>query len=172
MRSGKHFGFTLMLTFFMIGTLQALAQKNHIDSVKNFTGTWSGYIANQTVKGMQLSTTVWRIHNIDNSRQKIEMTEISKLIDTLELIKKPKRRFYKGNVNNDQLWIELNDAQGKKKRLTFRLSFEEVYTLIAVDEHGKLVEGSKFVKVSDDTSSFVKPEGTVEVSIQPPPAVD
>lgn len=164
----------IIACFFIANTTKA--QSTQPDTLSKFTGTWLGAtlppLDGKDIK--RLSYIIWRIHHIDNSKNQIELTEIGERFESAIEVKKPMKMNYKGYADGDSLFVDLNNHVTKGK-FTFKMKLEK-------EEGGTLLrgfvqknDGNKdslpfyLIKVSDDTSTYIKPIKAVEVIVMPPP---
>lgn len=153
-----------------------MAQSKQTDTLNKFTGIWLGMRASPLagVDAKKPSFISWRIHNIDNLKNQIELTEVGEGYGSGKEIKKPKRAIYKGHTEVDSLFMEFSNGRTKGK-FTFKMKLEK-------EEGGTLLrgfvqknDGNKdslpfyLIKVSDDTSTYIKPIKAAQVIVMPPP---
>lgn len=116
----------------------------------------------------------WRIHNIDNLKNQIELTEVGEGYGSGKEIKNPKRAIYKGHTEVDSLFMEFSNGRTKGKFI-FKMKFEKegestlLRGFVQKNDGNKDILPFHLVKISDDTSAEIGPVKSVEVILNPPP---
>lgn len=165
----------MIAVFFVLNT--TMAQNNlQTDTLKKITGTWGG-ASMDVSKGKyeSVSYVTWRIHDIDNVKNQVEITEINQKVYTGKEIKDPKKTIYKGRVDGDFLLVEVGDLDEKK--YSVKLKFDDSGE-INVLKGSVRAEKNKhdfvfhMLRSNDDISTYVKPTGDFQIIITPPPSVE
>ncbi|NQX55773.1 hypothetical protein HQN86_19280 [Pedobacter panaciterrae] len=162
----------IIACFFIINTSKA--QSKQTDTLNKFTGTWGGSSIDVSKRKYEhVSYVTWRIHDIDNVKNQIVVTEINQKVYTGNKIKDPKKMIYKGKVDGDSLLVEVRNPDTKKKYLV-KLKFDgsgEVNVLKGSVESEENKHNFVFsmIKSNDDTSTYVKPTGDFQIIVTPPP---
>lgn len=161
------------LTFVSLLLLSSLSfgQTGLRDTLTNYTGTWFGSVTTVVNGETKMNSFQWRIHKVDNVREIIELTDLSKLVLDAEPIT-PVRSAHKGGTSSKGLWIELKDEHGAVVKVNLTAFRDEEGTLGLKTSEDAQKAGRDFyflLKISDDTSTYVKSEKVVEVIVMPPP---
>ncbi len=171
----------LLLIAILIGNT-ARSQENHKKVItENLLGTWIGFFAQSgsTARLKRQAQLVWRIHSIDTVKSQIELTDMGQNFTNGIEIKKPMKLKYKGTLKDSTFVIEFNN-KGAYGTFTFkfvRKKLDDTFVLSGVTAEDDNVDHIKtnyyFVKISDDTSKYVRPKkGTeVDVAIATPPPI-
>jgi len=150
------------LLFFITGICLGQTKGFDLDSYK---GTWIG-VATKQIKGeKRISQIIWRIHNINNLKNEIEITELNQHFDYPGQIYEPKKRTYAGKISNDKLCVSLKDSVGDDIKIVLYL-FEQDGSRFLQNANGQF---NKYIfslgKINNDTSIYVKPKDSVKVTV-------
>lgn len=153
-----------------------MAQSTQPETSNKLQGTWFaallGSFDGKETKRSPLI--IWRIHKVDNSKNQIELTEAGERFENAKDINNPKRMKYKGHADGDSLFIELNSHVSKGKFIV-KLKLESEEENIVLKGSIQKTDGNNdsllfyLTKVSDDTSTYIKPIKAAQVIVMPPP---
>lgn len=145
----------------------------------NLLGTWIGIIGQTDANGgdQEPVKIAWRIHSIDTLKEQVELTDMAQRFNDGAEIENPIKLKYKGTYR-DSIFLVTFDKQPKKLTFTFKVKRNDLDgklllmgQAIADDIGDQKVVGFHLVKVSDDTSEYVKPKkGRIAVTITSPAA--
>ncbi|MGY4384486.1 hypothetical protein ACVWYN_001512 [Pedobacter sp. UYP24] len=170
----------LLVTAVLIGNT-ARSQDNHKKVITdNLLGTWIGFFVQSGGKAglNRHAQLVWRIHRIDSIKSQVELTDMGQNFTDGVEIKKPIKLKYNGTSKDSTFVIEFEN-KGAYKTFAFkfvRKKENDMFLLngiTAEENNGNHINTSYYlVKISDDTSKYVRPKKGKEVVVaiaSPPP---
>lgn len=161
---------------FIVNT--AIAQSTQADTLSKFKGTWRGVIM-QGFDGKDfksVSPVFWRIHRIDNSKKKVQLTEIGQQFASVNEIETPKKKLYTGYTQGGYLILKIGNLDANNKhvvKLKFGDNPEKSVLIGTIEKSIGNADNTQFYlfRVDNNTSNYIKPKELAKVEVLPPPQI-